>query len=67
MMTETLGLRLSHWHWWRSEPSPTELSKLVNVLRAVVTHTCWLQPVLALLVTGTRFRENLQLSLVLSK
>ena len=21
-MTETLGLRLSHWHWGRSEPSP---------------------------------------------
>ena len=68
VVTETLGLRLSHWHWGGggSEPSP-ELSKLANVLRAVVTHTCRLQPVLALSASATRLRENLQLSLVLSK
>lgn len=60
MLSEAFGLKLSHWRWeggW-SQLSP-KLSKPANALRAIVTHTCWLQPALVLSAFGTRLRENL--------
>lgn len=66
MMSEASGYKLSHWHreGGESQSSP-ELSNPANVLRALVTHTCWRQSVLVLSASGTWLRENLQLSLVL--
>lgn len=64
VMSEALGLKLTHWHWG---PEVGQSFQNQRVLPRLWLHTCRLQPALGLSAFGTGLGEDLQLSLILSK